>query len=101
MMKHSRREKAKSGMAVLVVIPGEELLGERTSILQRSKLFREAGPLFQSPEVAFRKWVVIGDMGGCGSWCAEVGHQKGNGFGRHGGTPVRMPSVNWEPEVGL
>jgi hypothetical protein len=27
-MNHSRREKAQSGMAVLVVIPGEELLGE-------------------------------------------------------------------------
>ena len=32
-MNNSRREKAQSGMAVLVVIPGEELLGEAPGIL--------------------------------------------------------------------
>jgi hypothetical protein len=52
MMHHSRREKAQSGMAVLVVIPGKELLGERTGILQRPKALREPGAVFQSPEVA-------------------------------------------------
>jgi hypothetical protein len=61
-MYHSRREKSQSGMAVLVVIPGEELLGEGTSILQRPEAFRETGPVFQSPEVAFRIWVVVGNM---------------------------------------
>ena len=47
-------------MAVFVVIPGEELLGERTGILERPETFRETGPVFQSPEVAFRIRVVIG-----------------------------------------
>jgi hypothetical protein len=71
-------------MAVLLVIPGEELLGERTSILQRPKTFRETGPLFQSPEVAFRIWVVVGDMrAAVGLGDAEVGHQKADGFGCH------------------
>ena len=54
MMHHSRREKAQSGMAVLVVIPGEELLGEGTGILKTPEAFRETRPVFQSPEVAFR-----------------------------------------------
>ena len=35
MMHHSRREKTQSGMAVFVVIPGEELQRERTVILER------------------------------------------------------------------
>ena len=34
MMHHSRREQAQSGMAVFIVIPGEELLGEGTGILK-------------------------------------------------------------------
>lgn len=46
-MNHSRREKAQSGMAVLVVIPGEELLGEGTSILQRPKTLREPWTTFR------------------------------------------------------
>jgi hypothetical protein len=41
---YGRREKAQSGMAVLVVIPGEELLGEGTGILKRPKTFRETVP---------------------------------------------------------
>ena len=45
MMNHSRREKAQSGMAVLVVIPGEELPRERTSILKGPKALWEARPI--------------------------------------------------------
>src|ERR1035438_5404980 len=78
-------------MAVLVVIPGEELLGEGTGILKTPEAFRETGPVFQSPEVAFRIWVVVGDMGAAvGFGDTQVGHQKSDGFGCHGGTPVRM-----------
>ena len=61
-MHHSRREKAQSGMAVLVVVPGEEILRERASILEGSKAVREAGAIFQSPEVAFRIRVVVGNV---------------------------------------
>jgi hypothetical protein len=68
-MNHSGGEKTQPGMAVLVVVPGEELLGERPGVLQTPKAFREAGPVFQSPEVTFRIRVVIGDIGGgCGFW---------------------------------
>src|ERR1019366_7009598 len=38
-MNHSRREKAQPGMAVFIVIPGEELQGEGTGILERPKTF--------------------------------------------------------------
>ena len=63
MMNHCRRKKAQAGMAVMIVIPGEELLAERTGILERPKAFGEARPVFQSAEVAFRIRVVVGDMG--------------------------------------
>jgi hypothetical protein len=83
-MNHSRREKAQSGMAVLVVIPGEELLGEGTGILERPKAFRETGSLFQGPEVAFRIWVVVGNMRpAVGFGDPQIRHEKGDGFGGH------------------
>src|SRR5665213_1912444 len=83
-MNHSRRKKAQSGMAMLFVIPGEELLGKGTGILERPETLRKPGPVFQSPEVAFRIRVVVGDMGATvGLGDAEVGHQKGDGFGSH------------------
>ena len=82
---HSRREKTESGVAVLVVIPGKELLGETSGILKGAKAFRETGPVLQSPEVAFRIGVVIGDMRSAVSFGdAEICHQEGDGFGGHG-----------------
>ena len=39
-MHHGRSEKSQSGMAVLLVVPGEEILRERASILEGSKAFR-------------------------------------------------------------
>ena len=69
MMDHSRREKAQSGMAMLFVIPGEELLGEGTGILQRPKTFREPRSVFQGPEVASPNRGCRRRHGdGCGSW---------------------------------
>src|SRR5206468_10413205 len=81
---HSRIEKTESGMTVLVVVPGKELLRETSGILKRSKAIRETGPVLQSPEVAFRIRVVIGDMrAAVGLGDPQVGHQKGDGFGCH------------------
>ena len=51
-MNHGRGEKTQPGMAVLVVVPGEELLRKSPRILQTPKTFREAGPVFQ-----VRKWL--------------------------------------------
>ena len=83
-MNHSRREKTQSGMTVLVVIPGEELLGKRTGILKRPKSFRETGPVFQSPEVTFRIRVVVGNVrAAVGFGDTQIRHQEGNRFGGH------------------
>ncbi len=79
-MNHSRRENAESRVAELIVIPGEELWGEITSILQRPKRSGKPGRYFQRPEMAFRIRVVVGDMRATGPGDAEVRHQKGDGF---------------------
>ena len=75
---HGRGKQAESGMAVLVVVPGEELLRKNPRILQTPKTFREAGPVFQGPEVALRIRIVIGDMRtAVGFGDAQVRHQEG------------------------
>ena len=71
-------------MAVLVVVPGEEILRERASILEGFKAFRETRPIFQSPEVAFRIRVVVGNVRATvGFGDPQISHQEGNRFGRH------------------
>ena len=69
--------RSQPGMAMFIVIPGEELLGERARILKRPKTFREPRPVFR-----VRKWfVVVEDMGAAvGLGDAEVGHQKAVGL---------------------
>src|SRR5258707_7356743 len=90
-MDHSRREKSQSGMAVLVVVPGEEILREGASILEGSKTLREARSIFQSPEVAFRIRVVVGNVRATvGFGDPQIRHQESNRFGGHGRSPVRM-----------
>jgi hypothetical protein len=48
-----RVEKAQSVMAVLVVIPGEELLGERTAILDGAKAFPETRLVYGDTQTAY------------------------------------------------
>ena len=48
----------------------------------KSLLTREAGPVFQSPEVAFRIRVVVGNARAAISFSdSQVGHEKGDRFG--------------------
>ena len=78
-MNHSRGEKTQPGVAVLVVVPGEEFLGKRPGVLQAPKAFRETGPVLQSPEMTLRIRVVIGDMrAAVGLGDPQIRHQKCN-----------------------
>ena len=52
MVNHGQGEQAESAMAMLLVVPGEELLAEGPGVLQRAEAFREPRPVFQSPELA-------------------------------------------------
>jgi len=52
-MHHCRREESQPGVAVLVVVPGEEFLRKRTSILKGSEVFREARSIY----FRVRKWL--------------------------------------------
>lgn len=80
-------------MAVLVLVPSEELLRKGSGILNRAKAFRETGPVFQSPEVTFRIRVIVGDVrAAVGFDDPQIRHQKGIGFGCHGRTPIRVNS---------
>ena len=90
-MNHRGREKAQAAMAVLVVIPGKELLGETSGILKGPKAIRETGPVLQSSEVALRIWVVIGDVrAAVGFGDTEICHEERDRFGGHGRTAVGM-----------
>ena len=69
----------------------EELLAEGAAVLDAAEAIRELGPVLQSPELAFRIRVVVGNVGAAvGLGDAEVGHQKGDGFGGHGRAAVGM-----------
>src|SRR5580704_2999688 len=100
MMNHSRGEKTQPGMAVLVVVPGEEFLGEGSGILQTPKAFRETGPVLQSPEVTFRIRVVIGDVGAAvGLSYPQIRHQERDRLRGHRRTPVRMDGELTGPDL--
>ena len=84
MVNHGRAEQAESGMAMLLVVPGEELLAEGPGVLQRPEAFRESRPVFQSPEMAFRIRVIVGNMrAAVGFGDAQIRHQEGDGLRCH------------------
>ena len=84
MVKHGGGQQPDSGMSVLFVVPGEELLGEGPGILKGTEPFREARPVFKSPELAFRIRVVVRDMrSAVGFGNAKIGHQEGDRFRGH------------------
>jgi hypothetical protein len=75
-----RGEQPEPGMAMLLVVPAEELLREGAGVLQRAEAFRKPWPVFQRPELAFRIRVIVGDMRAAVGF---VRHQKCDGFRCH------------------
>jgi hypothetical protein len=51
-VKHGGREQADAGMAMLLVVPGEEVLAKGAGILDGPETFGKVRPIFQGFEVA-------------------------------------------------
>ena len=52
-MDHGWGQKPQAGMAVFVVVPGDEVLTEAAAMLNRSEARRKAGTILHRPELAF------------------------------------------------
>ncbi len=75
------RKQVQSGMVVLMVIPGKEVLAKAAGILDRAETVRVSRTIFHGFEVRFRKWVVVGDVRTAMSPDdAQVGEQQGQGL---------------------
>ena len=57
-----RGQQPETGVMVLGVVPGEELLAEAASVFLGAKSVRELRAVLQGFELAFRKRVVVGDV---------------------------------------
>jgi hypothetical protein len=76
-------------VAMFGVLPGEKLTAKRPAVLDRAEASREPWTVFQGLELAFRKRVVIRDMGAAmGFGDPQIRQQKGHWFGFHGRSPV-------------
>ncbi len=60
---HLRGQHANTGMAMPLVVPGEELMTERSAVSTAAKPVREARSIFERSELALRERIVIGDIG--------------------------------------
>src|SRR5436853_4722879 len=90
-MNHRWREQFDAGVAVLFVVPSEEVLAEGSRILDTAKLFREVRPVLQGAKMAFRIRVVVGNIGAAMRFGdAQVGQQEGYRLGRHRGAAIRV-----------
>ena len=78
-------------MAMFGVIPGEKLTAKHPAVLDRAEASRKLRTVFQGLELAFRKRVIIGDMGAAvGFSHPQIRQHKRHGLGLHGRSPVGM-----------
>jgi hypothetical protein len=73
--------KPDAGVAVVVVVPAEELLAVGVGVLEAAEAGGEVGPILEGPELALRIRVVVADVRPrvrLGD--AEVGEQVSNGL---------------------
>src|SRR5665213_904304 len=93
MVDHSGRHQAQTGVVVLVVVPLEEGLAEATRVFDGPEAVRETRAVFQGAELAFRIWIVIGDMRpAVGLDDAQISQQQGHWFGFHGRSAIGVDS---------
>src|SRR5437867_2711365 len=83
------RHHADPGVAMLGVVPGEELTAKRAPILHGSKAVGEAGAVLEGLELRLRGRVIIGDVRPReGLRDAEVGQEHGDRLAIHGRAAV-------------
>ncbi len=88
---HGGRHQAKTRVMVVVIVPAEEALAESASILDGAKARRELRPILHGAELAFRIWIVIGDVRTAVRFNnAQVGQQQLHGFGFHRRAAIGM-----------
>src|SRR5688572_26557597 len=76
-MDHGWSQKPQAGVAVFVVVPGEEVQAESAAVLDRAEAIRKVGTILQGPELTFRIGIVVGNIRTTVSFGdAEVGQQK-------------------------
>ena len=84
-------------MAMLLVVPGEELAAERQAVVVGRKPLRELGPVLKRLELAFREWVVVGYLRAAVRLDdAQGGQQLGHGLRSH-----RRPTIGVNRELAL
>src|SRR5271170_13084 len=75
---------AEAAVAVLVVVPGEEVLAVRSCCLDRVEAAGEVRPVLEGLELAFRERVVVADVrAAVGLGDSEVGQQQRDRLGGH------------------
>lgn len=80
-----------TGMAVLPVVPNEELDAVRARVGERAKACREAWLVFHGFELCLRVRVVVGDVGpAVRLGDAQVAQQSGHWLGAHAAATVGM-----------
>ena len=89
------RHVADAGVAVFVVVPGEEGLAVGLSVLYAAEARGEVGPVLQGLELpqisAHRVWVVVRDIGSAVALGdVEIDQQGCHRLGAHGRTTVGM-----------
>jgi len=83
-MHDGRRQEAEPAVAVLMVVPTEEVLPEGPAILQRSEPLGKVGTVFERFELGFRKRIVVRDVRTTMRFGhGQVGEQQRDGFAPH------------------
>src|SRR4029453_2758521 len=84
-------EKAEAAVAVLMVVPVEEILTERAAVFDRSESLGKPWTVFERFEVRFREGIIVRDVrAAVRLGHAEVGEQERDGLALHRRTAVRM-----------
>jgi len=82
---HGRSQQTDAGMAVFIVVPGEEELGMDAAILDAAEAVGEIGAVFHRTKLTFRIRIIVGDIrAAVGLNDAEIRQQESDRLRRHG-----------------
>jgi Transposase len=80
-----------SRVAMLIVIPDEEVLAEGPTVLDATEPVRKLRAVLHGAEMAFRKRIVVGSVRAAVSLShTKIGQQQGHRFRSHSGTAIGM-----------
>ena len=90
-MHHLRGHHADARVAVLGVVPSEQVPQEPSAVLFRPETIGEAGAILEGLELGLGVWVVVGEVGPrhrLGN--PQVRQQQGHGLAGHGWAQIRV-----------